>query len=342
VPAGVRFVGVRAPRVPYLATVAFNLMVHARVVWELLQRRPDVVLLDPYTFHAAFPFDMLSRLGLWPTKVVMDVRSGIFHEQHRGLANWPRRALRALSLAYARRVFTGFTTITPMLRDILVRDFGLPLSRIGIWQSAAAPAGGADIEPAVAGGPLRVLYHGTFGLDRGLPETIAAMRIVAGRRPDIELLMLGSGIEDVLLRRAAEGLPNVRFHPPVAHAEVAAFIARSDVGILPFKPTPVMRASSPLKLMEYLSCGRPVIASRIEAVTDIVGDAGAVFLKDCTPEAIADAIIWAADHRQELTRLGRLGRELVAEQFTWERQALGLRTFLSGVGIPAALGPRSK
>jgi glycosyltransferase involved in cell wall biosynthesis len=335
-PAGVRLIGIHAPRVPFLATLWFNAVAHLIVVREVIRRPPAVLLLDPYTFHAAFPWDLLSRLGLMSTKVVMDVRSGIFHEQHRGVGNWPRRALRALSLAYARRLFAGFTTITPMLRDRLVRQFGLPADRIGIWQSAAPEMRVPEAAVGSSRAGLRVLYHGTFGMDRGLPETVQAMRLVADRRPDVELLLLGSGIEEGKLRQLAEGLPNVRFHAPVPHEQVPAFIAGADVGILPFLPTPVMRSSSPLKLIEYLSCGKPVIASRIEAVSDVVGPDGAVFLDAQTPEAIARAIVWAADHRDALDRLATRGRALVAGEFTWERQARGLQQFLRSVGVPSA------
>lgn len=332
-PPGVRFVGVRMPRVPFVRQFLFNAGVHAATIRECLRRRPDIILLDPYTFYCAWPFDWLSRLGARAPRVVMDVRSGIFHERDQRGADVVRRVLRATSFRYARRVFAGFTTISPMLRDILVREYGLPADRIGLWQSAASSAivPGARKEPERTGRPLRVMYHGSFGIDRGLEETVQAMRLLQSRGIQAELFLLGQGTQEPALRALAEGLDNVVFHRAVPHQEVPAHLARCDVGIVPFKTTPVMRSSSPLKLMEYLAAGRPVIASRIEAIEDVVGSDGAFFLRDQTPGAIADAIEQAVHDPERIARLGARGPDIIAEHFTWSRQAEGLRHFLSSL-----------
>lgn len=331
-PEGVRLIAIPAPQIAYVKQLSFNIAAHAIVFWQILNWRPHVVLLDPYTFHCAWPWDLFARAGLHRMRVLMDVRSGIFHERHRGVANVMLRALRRIAFGYGRAVFAGFTTISSMLRDTLVRDYGLSPDRIGIWQSGVAPFAAAPAARRGTAADFRVMYHGSFGIDRGLPETIEAMRLIAATRSDIRLLLLGAGTEEPKLRRLAEGLPNVRFHAPVPHDEVPAFIADSDIGIVPFMPTPVMRSSSPLKLMEYLSAGRSVIASRIEAISDVVGDDGAIYLDDQTPEAIARAICWAADHRELVAALGRRGPTLIAERYTWANQARGLRDFLATVG----------
>lgn len=335
-PPGARLIAIPAPAMPFVKQLSFNLASHVIVFWQMIVRRPDAVLLDPYTFHCVFPFDLLARMGLVKTRVIMDVRSGIFHERHRGLADAARRALRRLAFWYGRLMFPGFTTISPMLRDILVRDYGLPFDRIRIWQSATsagilAAGAAAGAAPPGSNQRLRVMYHGSFGIDRGLEETIEAMRLLEERGAPVELFMMGQGTQTARLKEAASGLRNVVFHPPVPHEEVPRHLLRADVGILPFKPTPVMRSSSPLKLMEYLSAGRPVIASRIEAIEDVVGPDGAIYLRDQTPEGIAAAIEHALQHRELLVTLGERGPQIVTGQFTWTRQAEGLRQFLSGL-----------
>ncbi len=333
-PPGARFIMFRATRVPFARQLAFNLGAHAVVFWQMLTKRPDVVLVDPYTFHSVFPFDLLARAGLLETRVIMDVRSGIFHERTTGAANTVRRVLMRASFGYARDVFAGVTTISAMLRDTLVCEYQLSSDRIGIWQSATSPGMLKAHPSAVRPGdnhPLRVMYHGSFGIDRGLEETIQAMRLLQERGVPVELFMMGQGTQAAKLKALAPGLTNVVFHEAVPHEEVPAHLARADVGILPFKPTAVMRSSSPLKLMEYLAAGRPVIASRIEAIEDVVGSDGAIYLTAQTPEAIADAIAAAEANRPRLAELGARGPRIISEQFTWARQVEGLTTFLAGL-----------
>ncbi|OGL15641.1 MAG: hypothetical protein A3K12_13560 [Candidatus Rokubacteria bacterium RIFCSPLOWO2_12_FULL_71_19] len=324
--------------VPVLGHLLFNLRVQARVLGLLARERFDHVILDPYTFHCAFPLDLAARLGLCRTRVVLDVRSGIFHRRVRPVSDRLGRALIRVALAYARRVFSGFTTISPMLRERLAREHGIPPGRIGIWQSGVS-LGRFDPSRVSAGrgaglaGKFVVMHHGTLGLDRGLPETVEAMRLLRPSYPDIVLYLLGDGSEEGRLRTLVRthGLDNVRFAPTVDHEQVPVHIQGCDVGILPLLPTPVMRSSSPLKLLEYLAMEKPVIVSRIEAFTEVLaGYPGAVFLDAVTPEAIARAIETAYRERRALSRAAVGGRRLVKERFTWERQAEEFWRFLAG------------
>lgn len=332
---GIRMAWVRVVQVPYLSQLLFTLLVQVRLLGLLVTRPVDVVMLDPYTVHCTFPFDVLARVGLVKTRMVLDVRSGIFHVRHRRVGNWLLRVWRRFAFGYARALFAGFTTISPRLRDTLVKGYGLRAEKIGIWQSGVRPAAlGAPAGPVAGLSDDRfvVMYHGTFGVDRGLEQAIAAMRRVRATNPGVVLLLLGNGTEEPRLRRVAAGLENVMFRDAVPHEQVAAFLHRCDVGIMPFLPTEVMRSSSPLKLMEYLAAGKPVVVSRIEAFTEVLGDApGAIYLETQTPEAIAEAIRFAVTNRAALPRWGESGRAIVQRQFTWDKQAAALQGFLEAL-----------
>lgn len=56
-------------------------------------------------------------------------------------------------------------------------------------------------------------------------------------------------------------LPNVHLLSPVPPEEVHHYIHGFDIGIIPFHDTPLTRCVNPLKLYEYLACGKPVIAT---------------------------------------------------------------------------------
>jgi len=67
----------------------------------------------------------------------------------------------------------------------------------------------------------------------------------------------------------ASGLPNVRHLGPIPPAEVPDFLARADVGIIPFVDSPLTRAIHPVKLYEYFAAGLPVVASDLEEIRRI-------------------------------------------------------------------------
>jgi len=77
-------------------------------------------------------------------------------------------------------------------------------------------------------------------------------------------------------------LPNVRHRGPVGYAEIPRHVAEFDVGILPFRLTPLTHAVRPLKALEYLAAGAPVVATPLEALRDWPG----VLLAE-TPERFA-------------------------------------------------------
>ena len=61
-----------------------------------------------------------------------------------------------------------------------------------------------------------------------------------------------------------ENLPNVFLLGEKPYSDLPAYLKRFDVAIIPFKKTPLTDATNPVKLFEYLSAGKPVVASDLE------------------------------------------------------------------------------
>ncbi len=81
---------------------------------------------------------------------------------------------------------------------------------------------------------------------------------LAAGRPDWNLLMIGR-------REKGTELPgeraNLKWLGPKPFQELPAYLAHVDVGLVPLLDTPYNRASSPLKVLEYLAAGLPVVTS---------------------------------------------------------------------------------
>jgi glycosyltransferase involved in cell wall biosynthesis len=88
-----------------------------------------------------------------------------------------------------------------------------------------------------------------------------AIARVAERNPDASVLVVGPGTP------AARSYPNnVHFTGPFPYRELPWLLGFCDVGLVPFVKNELTHAVSPLKLFEYLACGLPTVATRLDEI----------------------------------------------------------------------------
>ena len=88
---------------------------------------------------------------------------------------------------------------------------------------------------------------------------------LAAAKPELVFYFIGPIIQVESEVQALESeYSNIRFFPPVSHAEIPAILQAFDVCIIPFVKNSVTDAVSPVKLFEYLSAGKPVITSNLQ------------------------------------------------------------------------------
>ena len=118
-------------------------------------------------------------------------------------------------------------------------------------------------------------------------------------------------------RRLADafGVSNrVSFLGGVPYSEVPKHIARMDICLIPFARCQVSKHALPLKLFEYLSCGKPVIAAPRQGIKRIAGDK---ILYADSGEDYASCVQTLMDDPGWSKRLGKQGRHFVRERYDW-------------------------
>jgi GT2 family glycosyltransferase/polysaccharide pyruvyl transferase WcaK-like protein/glycosyltransferase involved in cell wall biosynthesis len=95
---------------------------------------------------------------------------------------------------------------------------------------------------------------------------------VAQSRPHYSFVLIGaSGLEEKVLHREAvrlAELPNVYLLGHKPYQEIPAYLAEFDVCIIPFVLNEVTKATDPVKLYEYLSQGKPVVATAMRELEE--------------------------------------------------------------------------
>lgn len=169
-------------------------------------------------------------------------------------------------------------------------------------------------------------FVGSFSPWQGLETLIEAAKQVKGHGlSEIKYLLVGDGeLEPILRRKVREdGLEGeMQFTGRVAYEEIVYYMNAFNVAVAPFTTKGSEALGSPLKIYEYLACGRPVLASRVDGVKEVIeeGRCGYLFESGDAKE-LAEKILQSYHERDSLAELGRNGRRLVEEKYNWRETA---------------------
>ncbi len=105
----------------------------------------------------------------------------------------------------------------------------------------------------------------------------------------------------------------------VPYDRVPAYINASDVCAAPFILARNAKIGlSPLKLYEYMACGKPVVASAISGVADALeASKGGISVLPENPEALAGAILKLLENKELRASMGSKGLSYVTENYSW-------------------------
>ncbi len=125
-------------------------------------------------------------------------------------------------------------------------------------------------------GPL-VMYVGQLHGGQYVELFIDAATGLSKKMPGVKFMIVGSGYRLLELKKYSEatGLDGrLIFSEYVHHNEVPFYIAAADICVACFEKSDITECKSPLKIVEYLASGKPIVASRVGEVERMIGDAG--------------------------------------------------------------------
>jgi glycosyltransferase involved in cell wall biosynthesis len=156
-----------------------------------------------------------------------------------------------------------------------------------------------------------IVYAGRLVAEKGLHELLAAVRELSARQPEIEMAMLGDGPLRDGIAVAANRMTGLRVHLPGAlpPETVARWMQAADVVTLPS-----YSEGHPNVLVEALACGRPVVATPVGGVREIVDDSCGILVppRDATALAagLARALAGQWDEEALSRRFSRSWRDV--------------------------------
>lgn len=167
---------------------------------------------------------------------------------------------------------------------------------------------------------LMAIFTGTHGLANGLNAVIdVAVELQQRKRDDIKLVLVGDGMQKQALQQRATDLKlnNIIFHDPVNKTKLAGLMASADMGLQILANVPAFYyGTSPNKFFDYIAAGLPVLNNYPGWLAELIQQKHCGFaVPPENPQAFADALEYAADHRDELVVMGENAQNLARSQF---------------------------
>ncbi len=277
--------------------------------------RPDVVHVHWPMPHALFGAAMRAAAG---------GRTGLVCSYYSVELRWVERRLPALRpfLRWTARTADEVTAISTATAD-RVRTLSGRQARVIPFAAAVDPMEPADERRPLEGEELRLLFVGRLVERKGVEVLVRGLpRILAERRA--HLTVVGEGAWEPRIREAVrqEGVEaHVRLTGRLCEEELRRAYARCDIFVL---PAVVDRKGDTeglgVVLLEALRFGRPVVASAVGGIPDIVVPGRSGWLvPPGDPAALAERILTVAGSPEEARRVAAGGRAWAAERFSWDR-----------------------
>jgi glycosyltransferase involved in cell wall biosynthesis len=158
----------------------------------------------------------------------------------------------------------------------------------------------------------------------GLETVIAAAEKLHLSHPEVRFLLVGEGAERERIVAMAEArqLTNVRFIGQQPREKIPEYIAASDACLVVLKKSDVFETVIPTKMLEFMSCARPVILGVAGQARKILEEAGSgIYFEPGNADALADSVLRLKADRVYREALGRNGRTFILRNLSRERTA---------------------
>lgn len=226
-----------------------------------------------------------------------------------------------------RRINAFVCTSREMVAEVTAEGFDASLTHLipnGVdtaSYSPVSPAEQADLRAKLGLDSRPVaLFSGRLEPQKGLETLLEAWKLIVAKHPDALLMLAGSGSQEALLLEKAEraGISlSVRFPGQLKPDDLRDYYRVADLFVLPSLAEGLSNA-----LLEAMSCGLPVVATRVGGSEDLVIDGvNGLLVEPGSIQPLADAILRLLEDRPAVLQMGMRARATVESGYSLVRVA---------------------
>lgn len=166
-----------------------------------------------------------------------------------------------------------------------------------------------------------VLFMGTLYRFAGLDWFLNGAAEIINGNPNIRILILGGGEEEVRLKehvRRAGMESRVLFTGFIDYPELADHLRLADIAINSFEPTLVTNCALPGKVLQYLGCGVPCVSTPLEGLRGMLSEGDGVLYRDAG-DGFLQAVKELLKDDNRRTEVGAAGRRAMERLCQWSK-----------------------
>jgi colanic acid biosynthesis glycosyl transferase WcaI len=319
-------------RKPYERMLNYSSFCVSSATTGLFLHRPDVVIASSPQLLVGLSGWWLARCNgvpfifevrdLWPESLAAVGMGRHDSPLHRSLAK---------VAGFLYRSCDRLVVVTPAFKEYLVEHWRVPEEKIFVVENGVETSLFSRLAPNLAirrelgaEGKFVASYIGTMGNAHGLETLLEAATLLRERAPNVLFLLVGEGAEKARMVSLARsrGLANVRFVGQQARERIPAYITASDACLVLLKKSDLFKTVLPTKMLEFMSCARPVILGVDGHARKVLEQANAgIFITPEDPAALTNAVMQLADDPALRESFGRNGRQHVLQYFSRQHTA---------------------
>lgn len=187
---------------------------------------------------------------------------------------------------------------------------------------------GFEVEDFVIG------YVGTFQDWHGIQDLLNALSHLSHKFPKLKALLVGPDYQRFQRLSNSLGLSKIcNFAGAVRYNEVPLYINACDLMVALYNPNanPLRKKygiGSPLKVLEYLACRKPVITTRVEPIIQLVtNNFNAILIEPGNSSELTEAIERLMRDPEQRSEMSVNGEDLVRSKYSWNSVASLMATY---------------
>lgn len=327
------------PTIPFrgIRPLSYLILSILYLPWIFLRVKPDIT----YIREIKFTFLPVLLAKLYKTPCILEV-NGLLDESEkirkvkRMTSLWLAK-LRKWNLSKANHIIT----VTTGIKDDMIARFGVQPEKIsiitnGVDLSYFKPAPISEARARIGLAPENKLIGFVGGLFpwHGLDQLVQAAPYVLKEVPSAKFIIVGSGMEEKIIKKMV-GEYNLNhafiFTGSVPFQKVSDYINSFNICVVFFKKVR-KDPGDPIKLYEYLACGRPVVASNVNGYGDVVETiGGGVSVDSCDPEKTSEALVNLLKDDKTAEVMGTKGFQKAQASFGWDRKVTETEHIIDGL-----------
>ncbi len=285
-----------------------------------IKPRPDLVFVESPPLTLGLTGYFLSKM--WVCPWILNL-SDLWPDSIFALGAMNKESLAGKSLlkleSFLYKKASGITAVTEgMLSDLLHKKL-IPKDKLYYLPNGANVNVFRPVERFNQQKQKKFIYAGRIGSAHGV-DVIAKAAKLTKHRKDIYYEIVGDGPELESLRRLVSDLKinNIDILEPVPLTEMPQKLETAYAALVTLKDLSLFKGTRPAKMMAPLAAGLPIVDSGAGEGADIVKDTSAGLVTPPEDErALADAVMWLADHPQDVSIMGKQGRKFAEDHLDW-------------------------